>query len=69
MRGLTILARATEKGEKVGCSNIVPPFHITCPFDFSRYINFVMYLHMIYIYVHKKISKKVKSTSIMKQRE
>jgi hypothetical protein len=49
----------------------VAPFNITCHYSFSRYTTFVMYLNIIYIYVHNKknVFREVGMTSNMKQME
>lgn len=50
-----------------GLARILPPFHITCYFDFSGYISFVMYISS-YI-VKRMYLRKAKTISNMKPRE
>jgi hypothetical protein len=44
-----------DKREHQRNLDIPPPFHITCRFDFCKYIRFVMYSDInIYLFMHSK---------------
>lgn len=58
-RPVGLLLRLTI--QSIGWRYILPPFHNTCHFGFSRYISFIIYIY-IYVCVHVKrnVSRKVK---------
>jgi hypothetical protein len=40
--------KAASMGGNIAC-NVLPPFQITRSFDFSRYFDFTIYKHSIYL--------------------